>query len=82
MADRKQTRRDALTSEEALAAINQLRCNVIGTQEAGWSNLVYPLVAILNEAGYEYAAPSDEAFREHLMAYGGAGGWPGRLHGE
>lgn len=37
----------------ALNKINDIRNDVIGSQRAGWSNMVYPLVAILEEAGFE-----------------------------
>ena len=66
-----------LTPDEALEAINTLRSNVIGTQSAGWSNTMYPLVAILNDAGFEYIKPTEEQIRHHLNCYGGAGGYPG-----
>lgn len=66
-----------LTPEEALAAINTLRSNVIATQSAGWSNLMYPLVAILNAAGIEQFDPPEDQLRQHLACYGGAGGYPG-----
>lgn len=65
-----------MLAEEALEALNALRSNIIGTQAAGWSNTVYPLVAILNAAGYEFTQPTDEQMREHLSCYGGAGGFP------
>lgn len=68
-----------LTPDEALDALNELRSNVITTQNAGWSNLVYPLVAILNAAGRDVFTSSDEQIREHLNTYGGAGGYPGAI---
>jgi len=68
-----------LTAEEALALINQLRNNVIATQNCSWSNMTYPLVAILSAAGYEYEEPTDAAQKQHLRCYGGAGGYPGKL---
>ena len=70
-----------LTPEEALAAINELRSNVVATQNAGWSNLMYPLVAILNAAGCEQFRSTEEQMAEHFNCYGGAGGYPGKLHG-
>ena len=39
--------------QKALNEINALRNDVVGSQRAGWSSLVYPLVAILEEAGFE-----------------------------
>lgn len=69
----------ALTADEALDALNELRSNVITTQDASWSNLVYPLVAILNATGREVFTSSDEQAREHRIAYGGAGGYPGAI---
>lgn len=67
-----------MTHEEALNKINELRSNVIATQSAGWSNFVYPLVAILNEAGFELIKDrTPEQIKEHLNTYGGAGGYPG-----
>ena len=66
-----------LTPEEALSAINELRCNVIALQNAGWSNTIYPLVAILNAAGFSYTPPNAAAKQQHLDCYGGAGGYPG-----
>ncbi len=76
--DREQVRRDApsLSQDEALAAINALRCNIIGAQDASWSNMVYPLVAILNAAGFIYEAPTEADMDEHRACYGGAGGFP------
>lgn len=67
-----------LTPEEALVALNTLRSNVIATQSAGWSNLVYPLVSILNDAGMELFEPTKEQLAQHQAAYGGAGRYPGR----
>lgn len=75
------TEESRLTPDEALETLNALRCNVIGTQSAGWSNLMYPFVAILNAAGFEYSPPTEEQIKEHLNAYGGAGGYPGNLNG-
>lgn len=63
--------------EEALNELNKLRSNVIATQSAGWSNQIYPMVAILNRAGFEVdrdVPTEDKAM--HLVAYGGAGGTP------
>lgn len=69
-------REKTLTADEALTLINQLRSNVIGTQRASWSNQVYPLVAILDAAGYEVHGITPEAATEHQAAYHGAGHWP------
>lgn len=59
--------------------INQLRKNVTATQSATWSNAMYPLVAILNDAGYEDSPEryvSDAQREAHMHAYGGAGNFP------
>lgn len=72
---------ERISPDEALRRLNQLRSNMIATQSASWSNLSYPLVAILNAAGYELDTDvSDEQKEEHLSCYGGAGGMPGALH--
>lgn len=69
-----------LTEHEALVALNRLRSNVIATQSASWSNLAYPLVAILNAAGFDLIEDvSVEQQAEHLATYGGAGGYPGHV---
>jgi len=68
--------KSTLTPDEALTLINQMRSNVIGTQRASWSNSMYPLVAILNAAGYELHGTTPESEAEHLNCYGGAGGMP------
>lgn len=62
---------------EALEALNTLRSNIVATQSASWANTVYPLVAILNATGLEQFDPTEEQLREHVEAYGGAGGYPG-----
>lgn len=65
--------------ELALLRLNQLRKNVTATQSATWSNAMYPMVAILNDAGFE-DSPNRQvsnAQREaHMSAYGGAGKFP------
>ena len=67
-----------LTEREALEALNELRSNVVFTQSATWSNVMYPLVAILNAAGFELNEnPSDDQVANHLFGYGGGGGFPG-----
>jgi len=67
-----------LTEREALEALNELRSNVIFTQSASWSNMMYPLVAILNATGFELNEnPTDDQVANHLFCYGGAGGFPG-----
>lgn len=66
-----------LSEHDALVALNQLRCNIVGTQSASWSNVAYPLVAILNDAGFELHEPTQDQMHEHLSTYGGAGGYPG-----
>lgn len=65
--------------KETLEALNALRSNVVGTQRAGWSNTIYPLVAILNAVGFEQFNPTEEEMRQHLDCYGGAGGYPGHI---
>lgn len=60
----------------AVAKLNRLRSNVIATQNASWSNSLYPLVAILDEAGCEVQGATDEQREEHLHCYGGAGRTP------
>lgn len=37
----------------ALEKINAIRNSIVGTQTVNWSAHVYPLVAALNEAGFE-----------------------------
>lgn len=59
--------------------LNQLRKNVTATQSATWSNMMYPLVAILNDAGYEDSPGrivSEKQREAHMNAYGGAGNFP------
>ena len=68
-----------MEAKEALDLINELRSNVISTQNAGWSNLIYLLFAILNDAGLELFESTEEQKRQHLDCYGGAGGYPGHL---
>lgn len=65
----------------ALNEINELRSNIIATQSATWSNVSYPLVAILNRAGFELIKERTEDEKDaHLAAYGGAGGSPRHPH--
>jgi hypothetical protein len=66
-----------ITITEAMDAINTLRSEVIATQNAGWSTTIYPLVAILNAAGYEQFDPTEKQIDEYLDCHGGAGGYPG-----
>lgn len=64
----------------AMTELNRLRSNVIATQSASWSNAVYPMVAILDRAGFELirdVTPEDMA--DHMLCYGGAGGSPDHL---
>lgn len=68
-----------LTEAKALAALNALRSNVVGTQSASWSNTMYPFVAILNAAGLVQVDPSEDDLRQHMDCYGGAGGYPGHI---
>lgn len=60
----------------AMTKLNRLRSNVTCTQNAGWSNQMYPFVAILNEAGYEQEGATEAQMQEHLACYGGAGRTP------
>jgi len=71
-----------LSHEEALEALNVLRSNIVATQSASWSNTTYPLVAILEAAGFERIESTDEQKREHFHCYGGAGGYPGNMRDE
>lgn len=59
-----------------MAKMNRLRSNVIATQNASWSNMMYTFVAILGEAGYELEGATDAQCEEHLACYGGAGKTP------
>jgi hypothetical protein len=63
----------------AMAKLNRLRSNIVATQSASWSNAMYPMVAILNEAGYEVEGATEGQEQEHLHCYGGAGGMPADL---
>jgi hypothetical protein len=71
-----------LSEHEALVALNRLRSNIVGTQNASWSNVAYPLVAILDAAGFELEPADERQMAEHLDCYGGAGGYPGGLKDE
>jgi hypothetical protein len=73
---------EKLSPDDALAALNTLRSNVIATQNAGWSNTLYPFVAILNAAGCEQFDPDEQQLAEHYDCYGGAGGYPGNTKDE
>ena len=44
---------DAVRMREALEKINEVRNSIIGTHSLNWSEHVYPLVAALQEAGFE-----------------------------
>lgn len=68
-----------INETKAIASLQQLRNNIIGTQNASWSNTAYPLVAILNAIGLEYEEPTQKQKCEHIDCYGGAGGYPGHL---
>lgn len=68
-----------LTKDEALSALNVVRSNVVETQNASWSNTMYPLVAILDAAGIERIITTEEQQEEHRRCYGGAGGYPGHI---
>jgi hypothetical protein len=68
-------------AEDALEELNDLRSNVTATQSASWSNTCYPLVAILNRAGYQDhgADVTQEQMADHMLCYGGAGFTPKHL---
>lgn len=68
-----------LSPQEALDALNELRSNMVSTQSASWSNMCYPIVAILNAAGMVQFDSTPEQMEQHAHCYGGAGGYPGRL---
>lgn len=44
---------DPITHEQALEAIDKIRNSIVGLQTINWSEHIYPLVAILNRAGYK-----------------------------
>lgn len=44
---------EAARLREALSKINAIRNSVVGTQTVNWSAHIYPLVAALNEAGFD-----------------------------
>lgn len=44
----------------ALEAINTIRDRVIRTQRVGWASVVYPLVAVLDEAGFVSTVTNEE----------------------
>ena len=46
-------RRQVESANRALAAINDIRNSIVGTQTVNWSAHVYPLVKVLQEAGFE-----------------------------
>lgn len=49
-----------ITAEEALIGINGIRNSIIGAQNINWSEHIYPLVSLLNRAGY-FGKPYPEA---------------------
>jgi hypothetical protein len=49
----RQTPAETVSHREALERINQIRNSMIGTQSLNWSEHVYPLVAALQDAGFE-----------------------------
>lgn len=42
-----------ISSEEALAGIDKIRNSIVGLQNINWSEHIYPLVALLDRAGYK-----------------------------
>ncbi len=44
---------DPITVEQALEGINAIRNSIVGAQAINWSEHIYPLVSLLNRAGYE-----------------------------
>lgn len=41
-----------ITHEEALIGINEIRNSIVGAQNINWSEHIYPLVSLLDRAGY------------------------------
>lgn len=41
-----------ITHEAALAGIDKIRNSIVGLQNVNWSEHIYPLVALLDRAGY------------------------------
>jgi hypothetical protein len=66
----------AEAAETALLKLNVVRDQVIRTQRAGWSSVIYPLVKILNEAGIESTVTDEE-----LAAGSSASAAPERIAG-
>lgn len=44
---------DPITHEQALDGINRIRNSIVGAQKINWSEHIYPLVSLLDRAGYE-----------------------------
>lgn len=42
-----------ITEQQALEGINAIRNSIVGCQQVNWSEHIYPLVSLLNRAGYE-----------------------------
>jgi hypothetical protein len=42
-----------ITLEQALEGINKIRNCIVGLQTLNWSEHIYPMVALLNRAGYK-----------------------------
>lgn len=59
--------RDAQVAEltAALDQVNALRDQIIRTQTIGWSSVVYPLVKILNRAGFASTVTDEELSTQH-----------------
>lgn len=44
---------EPITEQQALEGINAIRNSIVGAQMFNWSEHAYPLVSLLNRAGYE-----------------------------
>jgi hypothetical protein len=42
-----------ITERQALEGINKIRDSIVGAQNINWSEHIYPLVSLLNRAGFE-----------------------------
>jgi hypothetical protein len=42
-----------ITEQQALEGVNAIRNSIVGSQQINWSEHIYPLVSLLNRAGYE-----------------------------
>lgn len=44
---------ESITEQQALEGVNAIRNSIVGAQTFNWSEHMYPLVSLLNRAGYE-----------------------------